>query len=70
MPAKKIRKLMNGEFVPANYSKARFKKKVKILEDQAARMTKGDPDLKYYLDEDYAYPKDLLNDIKYEIVPD
>ena len=66
MPAKKIRKLMNGEFVPANYSKARFKKKVKILEDQAARMTKGDPDLKYYLDEDYAYPKDLLNDIKYE----
>ncbi len=37
---------MNGEFVPANYSKARFKKKVKILEDQAARMTKGDPDFK------------------------
>ena len=66
MPNKKIRKLLEGEFVPANFSEARFKKKVKVLEDQARRMTKDNPDLKYYLDEDYAYPKDLLNDIKYD----
>ena len=66
MPANRIRKLMNGEFVPANYSDARFKKKVKILEKQATRMTKDDPDLQFYLDENYAYPKDLLKDIKYE----
>ena len=48
------------------YSEARFKKKVKILEEQAKQMTKDDKDLKFYLDEDYAYPKDLLKDIKYE----
>ena len=66
MPANRIRKLMNGEFIPANFSEARFKKKVKILEEQAALMTKDNKDLKFYLDEDYAYPKDLLKDIKYE----
>jgi len=66
MPNSKIRKLLNGEFVPANYSEARFKKKVKILEKQASQMTKDDKDLKFYLDEDYAYPRDLLKDIKYE----
>ena len=66
MPANRIRKLMNGEFIPANYSDARFKKKIKILEEQAALMTKDNKDLKFYLDEDYAYPKDLLKDIKYE----
>ena len=66
MPNKKIRKLLDGEFVPVNFSDARFKKKVKVLEDQARKMTKDNPDLKYYLDEDYAYPKDLLNDIKYD----
>ena len=66
MPKRKIRKLLNGEFVPANYSDARFKKKVKILREQAKRMTKDDKDLKFFLDESYAYPKDLLKDIKYE----
>ena len=66
MSNKQIRKLMNGEFVPANYSEARFKKKVKQLEKLAAKMTKEDKDLKFYLDEDYAYPRDLLKDIKYE----
>ena len=66
MPKKRIRKLMNGEFIPANFSDARFKKKIKILEKQAAQMTKDDPDLKFYLDEDYAYPKSLLKDIQYE----
>ena len=66
MPSNRIRKLMNGEFIPANFSEARFKKKVKVLEEQAKRMTKDDKDLKFYLDEDYAYPKDLLKDIKYE----
>ena len=66
LPNKRIRKLLNGEFVPANFSDSRFKKKVKILEEQAARMTKDDPDLKFYLDEDYAYPKYLLKDIKYK----
>ena len=30
IPKKRIRKLMNGEFVPANFSDARFKKKVKV----------------------------------------
>ena len=66
IPKKRIRKLMNGEFVPANFSDARFKKKVKVLEDQAARMTKDNPDMKFYLDEDYAYPKSELKDIQYE----
>ena len=66
MPKKRIRKLMNGEFIPANFSDARFKKKVKILEQQAARLTKEDPDLKFYLDEDYAYPKSKLKDIQYK----
>ena len=66
LPASRIRKLMNGEFVPANFSDARFKKKVKILEKQAEQMTEDDPDLKFYLDEEYAYPKYLLKDIQYE----
>ncbi len=66
MPKKRIRKLMNGEFIPANFSDARFKKKVKILEQQAARLTKEDPDLKFYLDQDYAYPKSKLKDIQYK----
>ncbi len=66
IPKKRIRKLMNGEFVPANFSEARFKKKVKQLEEQAARMTKDNPDMKFYLDEDYAYPKSELKDIQYE----
>ncbi|ANS05659.1 hypothetical protein [uncultured Mediterranean phage] len=66
IPAKKIRKLINGEFVPANFSKARFKKKVKQLEEQAAKLTKDDPDMKFYLDEDYAYPKWKLKDIQYK----
>jgi hypothetical protein len=66
IPDKKIRKLMNGEFVPANFSDARFKKKVKQLEEQAAKMTKDNPDMKFYLDEDYAYPKSELKDVQYE----
>jgi len=66
MPKNRIRKLMNGEFIPANFSESRFKKKIKILEKQAAQMTKDDPDLKFFLDDDYAFPKDLLKDIKYE----
>ena len=66
IPKKRIRKLMNGEFVPANFSDARFKKKVKLLEEHAARMTKDNPDMKFYLDEDYAYPKSELKDIQYE----
>ena len=66
IPKKRIRKLLNGEFVPANFSEARFKKKVKQLEEQAARMTKDNPDMKFYLDEDYAFPKSELKDIQYE----
>jgi len=66
IPKKRIRKLMNGEFVPANFSDARFKKKVKQLEDQAAEMTKNNPDMKFFLDEDYAYPKSELKDVQYE----
>ena len=66
IPDKKIRKLMNGEFVPVNFSEARFKKKVKQLEEQAANLTKDNPDMKFYLDEDYAYPKWRLKDIQYE----
>ena len=66
IPAKRIRKLLNGEFVPANFSKARFKKKVKQLEEQAAKMTKDNPDMKFYLDEDYAFPKSELKDVQYE----
>ena len=60
-----LRNLLRGTFTPANYSEPRFKKKIKILREQAARMTKNDPDLKYYLDESYAYPKGELKDIKY-----
>ena len=66
IPAKKIRKLLNGEFVPANFSEARFKKKVKQLEEQAKRLTKDNPDMKFYLDEDYAYPRWKLKDIQYK----
>ena len=66
MPANRIRKLINGEFVPVNFSDARFKKKIKILKDQAKRMTKDNKDLKFYLDEDYAYPKYKLKDIQYD----
>ena len=66
IPKKRIRKLMNGEFVPANFSESRFKKKVKQLEEQAAKMTKDNPDMKFYLDEDYAFPKSELKDIQYE----
>ena len=66
LPNKRIRKLLNGEFVPANFSDSRFKKKVKVLKEHAARMTKDNPDMKFYLDEDYAYPKYLLKDIQYK----
>ena len=66
IPKKRIRKLMNGEFVPANFSETRFKKKVKQLEEQAAKITKDNPDMKFFLDEDYAFPKSELKDVQYE----
>ena len=55
---------MNGEFTPANYSDARFKKKVKAVELQARNLTKKDPNVGYLPNEDYLYPKLQLDIVK------
>jgi hypothetical protein len=55
---------MNGEFTPANYSEARFKKKVKAVELQARNLTKKDSNVGYLPNEDYLYPKLQLDIVK------
>ena len=64
MSRKYINNLMNGEFTPANYSEARFKKKVKAVELQARNLTKKDPNVGYLPNEDYLYPKLQLDIVK------
>ena len=64
MSRKYINNLMNGEFTPANYSDARFKKKVKAVELQARNLTKKDPNVGYLPNEDYLYPKLQLDIVK------
>jgi len=64
MSRKYINNLMNGEFTPANYSEARFKKKVKAVELQARNLTKKDPDVGYLPNEDYLYPRLQLDIVK------
>ena len=60
MSRKYINNLMNGVFTPANYSEARFKKKVKAVEVLARQLTKEDPDVGYLPNEDYLYPKPIV----------
>ena len=64
MSRKYINNLMNGVFTPANYSEARFKKKVKAVEILARQLTKEDPDVGYLPNEDYLYPKLQLDIVK------
>ena len=58
---KKLAKsIMNGEFTPVNYSKARFETKVNTIEKELDKMY-GKFD--YRLNEDFVFPEDRLDDV-------
>jgi len=62
--SKTINSLMNGEFVPVNFSESRFKKKIKKIRDNETQF-----DYSYNLSDDELYPKyelkDVLSNLKY-----
>ena len=62
--SKMINNLMNGTFTPINYSDARFKKKVKAVENFAKEKTKESADYRFIVDPNYLYPKLQLNLLK------
>ena len=59
-----INNLMNGIFTPINYSDARFKKKIKAIENLAKTKTKDSKDFRYMADPNYLYPKLQLDMLK------
>jgi hypothetical protein len=62
--SKMINNLMNGTFTPINYSDARFKKKVKAVQNLAKQKSKESSDYRFVVDSDYLYPKLQLNLLK------
>ena len=61
---KMVNNLMNGIFTPINYSDARFKKKIKAVENLAKTQTKDSKDFRYIVDPNYLYPKLQLDMLK------
>ena len=62
--SKVLNSLMNGEFVPVNFSESRFEKKIKKIRDNETQF-----DYSYNLSDDELYPKyelkDVLSNLKY-----
>ena len=60
--------IMDGEFTPVNYSKARFESKIKVIEDELA---KDIGKFKFRLNEDFVFPEFELDDVidEYEDKP-
>ena len=65
-PKKLIRNLMNGIFTPVNYSKARFRNKVDLVEAQMENLTKDSDKFRYRANEDFLFPQFQLDDVIYE----
>jgi hypothetical protein len=60
--------IMDGEFTPVNYSKARFESKIRVIEDELA---KDIGKFKFRLNEDFVFPEYELDDVidEYEDKP-
>ena len=59
---KLIRNLLDGEFTPTNYSKARFEQKVKAVEEGFEELSEKGK-YEYEVDEDFIFPEDELDDV-------
>jgi len=60
---KMINNLMEGIFTPINFSKPRFETKVENLEDVAEQKTEKSKKYGWYVDEDFVYPRDELQEV-------
>ena len=58
---KLVKSLMDGEFTPVNYSKARFETKVNTLETEIEGFTNNK--FRYRLNEEFVFPEDELDDV-------
>ena len=59
-----INNLMEGVFTPINFSKPRFETKVENLEKVADQKSEKSKKWGYYVDEEFVYPKDQLEEVK------
>jgi len=62
-PKRLIRNLLAGIFTPVNYSKNRFERKVKLVEDQMERMTEDSDKFRYSSNREFIYPQAELNEV-------
>jgi len=60
---KLVNNLVDGVFTPINYSKPRFERKVKTIEKVAEDKTKNSKNYSYFLNEDFVFPQDELDDV-------
>jgi hypothetical protein len=60
---KLVNNLIDGVFTPINYSKPRFERKVKTIEKVAEEKTKNSKNYNYFLNEDFVFPQDELEDV-------
>lgn len=60
----KISEIMDGRFVPLNYSKEKFQKKIDVIDRE---LMKRNLSKKYVSNEDYFFPQDELDDVISEL---
>ena len=58
-----VNNLVDGVFTPINYSKPRFKSKLKVLEGVTEQKNKNSKNFLYSLNEDFVFPQDELDDV-------
>jgi hypothetical protein len=59
-----INNLMDGVFTPINFSEPRFETKVENLEKVAEQKSEKSKKWGYYVNEEFVYPKDQLEEVK------
>ena len=62
-----IRRIMDGEFMPVNYSETRFNEKIKDVERQEEIISKKKGISPRMVNEDEAFPVYRLDDVKYQL---
>ena len=62
-PTKLINNLLAGIFTPVNYSKPRFERKVRLVEDQMERLTEDSDKFIYSSNRDFIYPQAELDQV-------
>ena len=62
-PTKLINNLLAGIFTPVNYSKPRFERKVRLVEDQMERLTEDSDKFIYSSNRDFIYPQADLDQV-------